>query len=159
MSAPARCYVGCTAREGVVMLSYNSTYTFRITNSPCTSILHPARGGNGVHLTAQRRGRGRSTRPGDQGGDLGTERCSPKAEMPNKIAHPKIWHPEIAQEGPLEGHIRQGRLPDQQHTQHVLHGTRQVDTRGDGSVCQGVHTRQEADMKAVEQDRRHEAKN
>jgi hypothetical protein len=33
---------GVLRGEGAVMLSYNSTHTFCITNSPCTCILHPA---------------------------------------------------------------------------------------------------------------------
>ena len=33
---------GVLCGQGAVMLSYNSTYTVIITNSPCTCILHPA---------------------------------------------------------------------------------------------------------------------
>ena len=43
-----------------------------------------------MHLTAQRRGRGRSTGPGDEGGDLGTERGSPNIEIPKKTIYKNI---------------------------------------------------------------------
>ena len=43
-------------------------------------------GGNSVHLMAQRR----STGPGDEGGDLGTERGSPHIEIPKKTIYKNI---------------------------------------------------------------------
>ena len=42
MSAPRAAMFGVLRGEGAVMLCYNSTYTFSITNSPCTCIRHPA---------------------------------------------------------------------------------------------------------------------